>query len=117
MNFSNKIIDTPSNDFFDKLIIEGKLKIETVFIQKSLNLMVLVLSNKMILKLNLSNYPQLNQASQMELDKWRLISGGIGIHWESLDEDLSLKGFLKPIILNMGYKYFIEHNNEEQLLF
>ena len=40
-------------------------------------------------------YPRLKNASEEERKNWRLIGKGIGIHWESLDEDLSVEGLLK----------------------
>ena len=40
-------------------------------------------------------YPRLKNASEKERKNWRLIGKGIGIHWESLDEDLSVEGLLK----------------------
>ncbi|WP_162343756.1 MULTISPECIES: DUF2442 domain-containing protein [Cyclobacterium] len=40
-------------------------------------------------------FPKLRQASREHLNNWRLIGGGIGIHWEGLDEDLSVNGLLK----------------------
>ncbi|NHE57212.1 DUF2442 domain-containing protein [Cyclobacterium plantarum] len=39
-------------------------------------------------------FPKLRQASKEQLTNWRLNGGGIGIHWESLDEDLSVNGLL-----------------------
>ena len=39
-------------------------------------------------------FPKLRNASEEELQNWRLIGGGIGIHWESLDEDISIDGLL-----------------------
>ena len=38
--------------------------------------------------------PRLRDASPHALNNWRLIGGGIGIHWEELDEDLSVEGLL-----------------------
>ncbi len=40
-------------------------------------------------------FPKLRHASKEYLNNWRLIGGGIGIHWEGLDEDLSVNGLLK----------------------
>jgi len=37
----------------------------------------------------------LKEAEKNQLLQYELISGGIGIHWPLLDEDLSLKGFLQ----------------------
>ncbi len=40
-------------------------------------------------------YPRLRDASQEARNNWRLIGRGQGIHWEDIDEDLSVAGFLK----------------------
>ncbi|HSH28622.1 MAG TPA: DUF2442 domain-containing protein [Thiohalobacter sp.] len=39
-------------------------------------------------------YPRLVHASVEERNDWRLIGAGQGIHWESLDEDISVAGLL-----------------------
>ena len=39
-------------------------------------------------------YPRLRDASEAARNDWRLIGCGQGIHWESIDEDLSVAGFL-----------------------
>ena len=39
-------------------------------------------------------FPKLRDADAEDLDKWRLIGDGVGIHWETLDEDLSVQGLL-----------------------
>ncbi|MDR9407443.1 MAG: DUF2442 domain-containing protein [Balneolaceae bacterium] len=39
-------------------------------------------------------FPKLRDASTEEKKNWRLIGNGVGIHWESLDEDISVKGLL-----------------------
>jgi hypothetical protein len=39
-------------------------------------------------------FPKLESASAEDLKQWRFIGGGIGIHWESLDEDISVEGLL-----------------------
>lgn len=40
-------------------------------------------------------YWRLAGASGEALKNWRFISGGYGIHWEELDEDISVAGILK----------------------
>lgn len=42
----------------------------------------------------LSWYPRLLHGTNEERQQWRLIGGGEGIHWESLDEDISVEGLL-----------------------
>ena len=39
-------------------------------------------------------YPRLFHGSAEERQQWRLIGGGEGIHWENLDEDISVEGLL-----------------------
>ena len=40
-------------------------------------------------------YPRLRDASDKELNDWRFIGRGQGIHWELLDEDLLVASFLQ----------------------
>lgn len=39
-------------------------------------------------------YPRLLHATQVERNQWRLIGKGHGIHWEDIDEDISVEGLL-----------------------
>jgi hypothetical protein len=39
-------------------------------------------------------FPRLLKASETDRSKWRLIGGGIGIHWPGLDEDISVESLL-----------------------
>ncbi len=39
-------------------------------------------------------YPRLMHATDSERENWRLIGNGYGIHWEDLDEDISVEGLL-----------------------
>ena len=39
-------------------------------------------------------FPRLRDASAQERADWRLIGIGEGIHWEALDEDISVLGLL-----------------------
>jgi len=43
---------------------------------------------------NLNRYPRLQQATPAQRNKWRLIGRGSGVHWEGLDEDLSVENLL-----------------------
>jgi hypothetical protein len=40
-------------------------------------------------------FPRLKKAKQDEREKYRLIGGGVGIHWPDLDEDVSVPGLLR----------------------
>jgi len=40
-------------------------------------------------------YPRLLHASQSDRDEWQVAGGGFGIHWPTIDEDLSVEGLLR----------------------
>ena len=40
-------------------------------------------------------YPRLLEATPKDKNNWRLIGGGLGIHWEALDEDVSVASLLR----------------------
>ncbi len=40
-------------------------------------------------------FPKLRDATSEQRKRWRLIGKGIGIHWEELDEDISVAALLK----------------------
>lgn len=40
-------------------------------------------------------FPKLRAATEAQRKKWRLIGKGIGIHWEEIDEDISIAGLLE----------------------
>lgn len=42
----------------------------------------------------LSSFPRLRAASPAEREQWQLIGRGLGVHWDSLDEDLSVENIL-----------------------
>ena len=39
-------------------------------------------------------FPRLEKATSEQRKKWRLIGGGIGIHWDLVDEDISVETLL-----------------------
>jgi len=40
-------------------------------------------------------FPKLRDATEEQRNNWRLIGNGVGIHWETLDEDISVEGLLR----------------------
>ena len=43
-------------------------------------------------------FPRLAGAMPAQHDGWRLIGKGTGIHWELVDEDLSVSALLHPVM-------------------
>lgn len=52
------------------------------------------LSDGRTISVPLTWFPRLIHASPEERDNWRLIGKGQGIHWEDIDEDISVEGLL-----------------------
>lgn len=42
----------------------------------------------------LSYFPRLQTASSAEREQWQLIGRGLGVHWQLVDEDLSVENVL-----------------------
>ncbi len=42
----------------------------------------------------LSYFPRLQSALPSEREQWQLIGRGLGVHWEPVDEDLSVENIL-----------------------
>jgi len=49
------------------------------------------------LSVPLAYFPRLLHASKEELQRFELSGGGTGIHWDELDEDISVEGLLLGI--------------------
>ena len=52
------------------------------------------LSDGRTISVPLAWYPRLLNATEKEKKNWRLIGRGVGIHWEDIDEDISVKALL-----------------------
>lgn len=91
--------DKISKNPFDILIFEKGLRIKNLLLDKSLDLIVLILNNGKLIQSKISYYKRLNEATAEQLNKWTLINNGIGVHWDEPDEDLSLKGFIQDIAI------------------
>jgi hypothetical protein len=52
------------------------------------------LSDGRTISVPLAWFPRLVHATPEERNNWRLIGKGHGVHWEDLDEDISIEGLL-----------------------
>ncbi|MBI3259429.1 MAG: DUF2442 domain-containing protein [Ignavibacteriae bacterium] len=58
------------------------------------NNFIVELDDERAINVPLSWYPRLQNGTTEELNNWELCGGGYGIHWEQLDEDISIQGIL-----------------------
>lgn len=85
-------------DPIDRMIFEGGLRIQKLFFDVEMDLMLIVLNNKKVLQESISKFKLLRGATKEQLEQYRI--SRTGVHWEELDEDLSLRGFLKTAMLS-----------------
>lgn len=57
--------------------------------------MTVLLEDGRELSVPLEWFPKLREATDSQLAKWRFIGNGEGIHWEELDEDISVVNLLR----------------------
>ena len=113
---NRKIVNKRTKDPFDILIFEKGLRATNVIPDKKLSILIVVLNNGKLLKVSLNEYKKLKKASQAQLNKWEFIGGGIGIHWEELDEDLSIKGMIKDSALTAVLQQLQGNGDREVVL-
>lgn len=58
------------------------------------------LSDKRIVSTPIYLYPRLQNATESQRNKFKLSGAGRGIHWEEIDEDLSMEGIINAIPSN-----------------
>ncbi len=59
------------------------------------DLFIVHLADGRIVSVPIEWFPCLRDATKKQLENWKLIGSGIGIHWPEIDEDISVAGLLK----------------------
>ena len=59
-------------------------------------MLVIYLEDGRVIQVPLEWFPSLRDATEAQRANWRLIGRGVGVHWEELDEDLSVRALLLP---------------------
>ena len=72
------------------------------------------LSDSRTISVPLAWYPRLLHGSVEERNSWRLIGNGDGIHWNRLDEDVSVKNVILGQSSGESQKSFQRWLNERQ---
>ena len=80
------------------MIFEEGLRIQRLFFDPDIDLMLVVLNNKTVIKESISKFKLLRDATSEQLQCYEI--SRTGVHWSELDEDLSLRGFLKQAMLS-----------------
>jgi len=59
--------------------------------------LIVFLKDGRVLHLPLTWFPKLLHATPVQRNDFEILGDGEGVHWNSIDEDLSVKGFLQGI--------------------
>ena len=86
------------HDTLEQLIYTEGVRISAIDIHANMDILLIILNTGSVLKEKLSKYPLLVKATGKQILNYELTGNGTGIHWPDLDEDLSLKGFLRDTI-------------------
>jgi hypothetical protein len=62
----------------------------------SADCLCVTLTDGRMVSVPLAWFPRLLRASARQRGRWELIGGGIGIHWDAIDEDISVASLLQP---------------------
>jgi hypothetical protein len=57
--------------------------------------MIVFLEDGRELSIPLEWFPRLRNATENQLKKWRFIGNGEGVHWDEIDEDISVENLLE----------------------
>jgi Protein of unknown function (DUF2442) len=88
-------------DAIEKIIFEKSLKIVSIDFHVDLDMMLVVLNTGVVIKEKITSFNLLKNANETKLKNYTIIANGTGVHWEELDEDLSLKGFLQSHLVTI----------------
>ena len=58
--------------------------------------LTVVLDDGRTVSVPLAWFPRLLNATDKQRKEWEFIGGGIGVHWEEIDEDVSIASLLNP---------------------
>lgn len=72
-------------------INKSKIATDLIFTEDK---MTVILEDGRELAVPLVWFPRLKNATAKQLNNWRFIGNGEGIHWEDLDEDISVERLL-----------------------
>jgi hypothetical protein len=74
------------------VITKSKNAIDIVF---SNSKMIVFLEDGRELSIPLEWFPRLRKATEEQLNNWRFIGSGEGVHWDEIDEDISIENLLE----------------------
>jgi hypothetical protein len=74
------------------VITKSKNAIDIVFLNSK---MIVFLEDGRELSIPLEWFPRLRKATVEQLNNWRFIGRGEGVHWDEIDEDISIENLLE----------------------
>jgi hypothetical protein len=88
---SSAIMDT---GFSSSAIAKPKVEARAMDVEVTAETLEVALTDGRRVSAPLEWFPRLRDASEKQRANWRLIGPGIGIHWDEIDEDVSVRRLL-----------------------
>jgi hypothetical protein len=76
--------------------LAGKVEVLAVHVSCTNDELSVRLTDGRTVSVPLVWFPRLADASPKQRARWQLIGGGVGIHWDAVDEDISVASLLQP---------------------
>lgn len=73
-----------------------KAEVTAIDVACSDDALSVTLSDGRVVSVPLAWFPRLLSATPKQRAKWEFIGGGIGIHWPTIDEGISIESLLRP---------------------
>lgn len=96
-----------NKDYFDEMIISAKRNsLPKEFLAKKVlfdhenGIMMVVLKGGQVVIEDFRKYKALSEATKRDREKYTLLGKGAAIHWDSLDEDLSVRKIILDFVKN-----------------
>ena len=76
-------------------ILAVEVESTAISVKCNVDSLTVILADGREITVPLEWFPRLQNATTAERQNWRLIGGGIGMHWEDVDEDISVESLLR----------------------
>jgi hypothetical protein len=76
-------------------ILAARIDASAVDVRVSNDALYATLADGREISAPLAWFPRLRDATDAQRRHWRLIGGGVGIHWPDIDEDVSVSGLIR----------------------
>jgi hypothetical protein len=97
-----------SSDELEMALFQRGIKIHSIEFVKGMDMFIIILNNKEIIKDVISDYPELSSLTHQQLTDYSLSEDKLSVRWEKEDIDLSLIGFVRKHVYKESERQKVE---------